>query len=78
MAHAAPEWISTTIVEATLVTDGTHAERVRIKVGEVRMPGGGGVRVGSQVEGRDDELFILPPGSVARIMGALSRGLREL
>lgn len=69
-----PEWVSTTIVDATHITETGEARPVRLKVGLVQVHEAG-VRVASQVEGRD--LFLLPPASVARIIGSLSRGLRN-
>lgn len=69
------EWVSATVVDATLVVDG-QAERVRIQVGLFRLYQRGGVRIASQVVGRDNELFLLPPASAARIIGALRGGLR--
>lgn len=45
-----------------------------LRVGFVRMPGGGGIRFASRVQedGRD---LLIPPSSLARIMGEVRRGL---
>lgn len=48
---------------------------VRLRVGLVRSPDSGDIRIASQVDERD--LFILPPKSTAQIIGVLRRGLTE-
>ena len=49
---------------------------VRLQVGLVRMPDSGDLQLASQVMGQS--LFILPPHSAARIIGALREGLNAL
>lgn len=69
-----PEWISVTVADAVHLTEHDGWQPIQIKVGQVRMPHGAGVRAAAQAEGQ--ELFVLPPATAARIIGALSRGLR--
>ena len=73
-----PEWISQTLVDATILNDDGSREPVVVKVGIVRLPNGGGRRVASQLLGEDRPLVLLPPKSIARIMGALRSGIFTL
>jgi hypothetical protein len=72
MPAGGPEWISVTVVDAVEYGEG-QPHPVRLQVGLVRMPDSGDLQVASQVTGQ--HLFVLPPHSTARIIGALREGL---
>lgn len=68
-----PEWTSTTPAPAVRVTEHGPAP-VLMKAGTVQ-----GLSDGPRIAvAIDDEMFILPPATVARIKGALDRALLEV
>jgi hypothetical protein len=73
-----PEWISVTIVDVTKYAGNGPPRTVKLRVGRVRLPNGGGTRTAAQVQGPDRDLFLLPPRSIARIMRVLWEGLSPL
>lgn len=72
MPAGGPEWLSVTIVNVVEYSAGQR-KPARCQVGLVRMPESGEVQLAGQVVGQP--LFILPPHSAAKIIGALRDGL---
>ena len=72
-----PEWISQTLVDATILDDGERIPVV-VTVGVVRLPNGGGKRAAAQLLGEGRPLVMFSPRAIARIMGALRSGLLTL
>lgn len=52
--------------------------RVRMRVGIIELPNGGGRRVAVQVLGEGRPIVMLPPQSTGLVIGALRRGLLTL
>lgn len=77
MSAGGPEWIAVTIVDVVMYDAAGESRMVRLNVGLVRMPNGGVTTLASQIQGQGRDLFLLPPASIARIMGALREGLRD-
>jgi hypothetical protein len=70
-----PEWISYDVVPVAWLTDDGEWLSVRVRLGFVEMPHGGGRRFASQVEEPNPRMFVFSPASLARIIGAVRRGL---
>lgn len=75
MSAGGPEWIVVHVFDVVQHTD-DGPRRVRLRVGIVRLAHGAGRSLASQAD--DGDIFILPPSTVAQIIGVLRNGLTNL
>lgn len=75
MSAGGPEWIVVHVFNVVQYSP-EGPRKVKLRVGLVRMPLAGDVRIASQAD--DGDIFVLPPAVVAEIIGVLRKALSQL